>query len=530
MRSAIREKEQEMKMKEDGKPSPKYMDPSMYKAAKEGNFTALENSIRKYGEDEPRLDLLKLETRKGNSLVHLAAESGHEDFIKQVLRKCPQLVAKPNNSCRECAQLFDKPDKSCCGADTPLHIAARTRPFKVMETILSEAKLREGKATTETPCTQKMKEMENGGTARIITSLLSKTNGAGNTALHEALRNGDEKMGMLLWSEDEEMVGSVNKAGESALYVAAELGIEKVVKEMVKFLESGRQREESVRDRALRGPEGQNPLHAAVLAGSRMKALLKAMPELIKEADKHGRTSLDYVAFSGYHNLVRQLLELDISSICSGHPKVIKEIIWQYLDVGELVEVKGQYILYARVDQTTRNIKGETAFDIDDLTKETRVISSVTMVNWRQLGLPHHWNFQGGFLPSTNEQKSAASLMIATLITTVAFAAAFTLPGGYNNNAFPGQGVALLRSSRHLKWFIISDTNAMTCSIMRPYVNYYVIMAVLTCVVLQSTAISFEMGLAAVLPDDTYVRTIQSKLRWFACLESRIEMSLTVKI
>ncbi|XP_039170259.1 death-associated protein kinase 1-like [Eucalyptus grandis] len=143
MRPAIREKEQGMKMKEDGKPPTKHMHPSMYKAAKEGNFTALENSMREHGKDEPRLDLLKLETRMGNNLVHLAAESGHEDFIKQVLRKCPELVAKPNNSCHEFAQLVDKPNNSCRGADTPLHIAARTRHFKVMDTILSEAKLRE---------------------------------------------------------------------------------------------------------------------------------------------------------------------------------------------------------------------------------------------------------------------------------------------------------------------------------------------------------------------------------------------------
>ncbi|XP_039170256.1 ankyrin repeat-containing protein At5g02620-like [Eucalyptus grandis] len=324
MRPAIREKEQEMKMKEDGKPPTKYMDPSMYKAAKEGNFTALENSIRKYGEDEPWLDLLKLETRKGNNLVHLAVESGHEDFIKQVLRECPQLVAKPNNSCH--------------GADPPLHVAARTHHFKVVETILYEAKLREGKATTETPCTQKMKEMENGGTARINTSLLRKTNGAGNTALHEALRNGDEKMGMLLWKEDEEMVGSVNKAGESALYVAAELGIEKVVKEMVKFLESGRQREADCVEALIN------------LKGS----------DMINKADDNGRTALHFAAKGGEKDIATRLLLADPSSAYTkerihaplleaaslGHLHVLREILEHCPDKVEVADDEGRNVVH----------------------------------------------------------------------------------------------------------------------------------------------------------------------------------------
>ncbi|XP_030453635.1 protein ACCELERATED CELL DEATH 6-like [Syzygium oleosum] len=158
------------------------------------------------------------------------------------------------------------------------------------------------------------------------------------------------------------------------------------------------------------------------------------------------------------------------------------------------------------------------------------------MVNWQQLCLPHHWHFRGGFLPSTNEQKAGVLdleqtykqncqtlLMVATHITAVTFAAAFTMPGRYNNNAGLDQEVALLRSSSYLKWFIISDTIAMTCSIMaaslilwgaafgkRPYVHCYVIAAILTCIALQSTAILFLSGLVAVLPDQAYVHTMNN--------------------
>ncbi|KAK3424194.1 hypothetical protein EUGRSUZ_F00987 [Eucalyptus grandis] len=280
----------------------------------------------------------------------------------------------------------------------------------------------------------------------------------------------------------------------------------------------------------------------------------------------------------------------------NGHAKVIKEIFRQCPDAGELVDLKGQNILHvavlsgrtnvvrciletvelegllnqpdhndntplhltimerrswiaayllrdARVDHTAQNTKGETAFDIEELTKEPHhdlksKLSSfclqVATLNWRQLRLPHLWNRGGGFFPCINEQKDGvwnleqtykqncqALLMVATLITTVTFAAAFTMPGGYNNNRGPGQGVALLRSSGYLKQFIISDTITMTCSTMasfiipwgaafgkRPYVHCYVTAAVLTVVALQSTAMSFNTGLVAVLPDQTYIHTM----------------------
>ncbi|KAL3733614.1 hypothetical protein ACJRO7_023043 [Eucalyptus globulus] len=510
MRPAIREKEQEMKMKEDGKPPTKHMHSSMYKAAKEGNFTALENSMRKDGKDEPRLDLLKLETRMGNNLVHLAAESGHEDFIKQVLRKCPQLVAKPNNSCHEFAQLVDKPDNSCRGADTPLHIAARTRHFKVMETILFEAKLREVNATTETPCTQKMKEMENGGTARIITSLLRKKNGAGNTALHEALRNGDEKMGMLLWKEDKEMVGSVNMAGESALYVAAELGFEKVVKEMVKFLESGRQCEEGVRDRALRGPEGQNPLHAAVLAGNRncVEALINLKgSDMTNKADDNGRTALHLAAKAGEKDIATRLLLTDPSSAytkerthgrtplleaaSSGHIYVLREILEHCPDTVEVADDEGRNVVHLAlkcgpkhskavlrlpelvrlvneadcfgntplhvaagdlnyrmvkrllkipgVDLRAKNNEGFTFLDICESKWQYTKMQDYLYRNLKSIPAgrkPQTWNHPA--VQPTSLDKPEADLkghanalcVVATLLATITFAAAFTLPGG----------------------------------------------------------------------------------------------------
>ncbi|KAH7844757.1 hypothetical protein Vadar_031349 [Vaccinium darrowii] len=55
-------------------------------------------------------------------------------------------------------------------------------------------------------------------------------------------------------------------------------------------------------------------------------------------------------------------------------------------------------------------------------------------------------------------------ILVATLIATVTFAAAFTMPGGFDTRP-KKEGVATLVTKAALKVFILSDTFAMCCSI-----------------------------------------------------------------
>jgi cadmium resistance protein CadD (predicted permease) len=60
-------------------------------------------------------------------------------------------------------------------------------------------------------------------------------------------------------------------------------------------------------------------------------------------------------------------------------------------------------------------------------------------------------------------------LVVAALIATVTFAAAFTLPGGYKRN----QGTAILAKKYAFKIFIISDTISMVSSICAVFIHFY---------------------------------------------------------
>ncbi|KAL3733611.1 hypothetical protein ACJRO7_023040 [Eucalyptus globulus] len=534
------------------------MDPRLYEYARSGDVHSLKELL------DTDLSVLQRRTPQGNTALHVAARFGQRPVFAEIYSRCKSLLMQPNSK-----------------GDTPLHVASGAGHLSVVKFLV-----------TEITSTSPQLDIESGCDRRL--EMLRWGNRRNNTALHEAIRNDHSPVVGLLIRADSHLVLYENSAGESPLYLAARGGMEEIVSWILTSCPLS----------AHSGSDGQTVLHAAVSVRhfGIVKTLLRAKPELSREADHQGRTPLYYAAFSGYHKLVRQLLEFNILSAyaldrdgfsslhaaaSNGHAKVIKEIIRLCPDAGELVDLKGQNILHvavlsgranvvrciletieleglinqpdysgntplhltimerkswiaayllqdARVDQTAQNIKGETAFEIDEPTEETCVIPSVEMVNWRQLRLPHHRNFQGGFLPGTHEQKDGVLdseqtykqncqtlLMIATLIATVTFAAAFTMPGGYNNGTGPGQGLALLRSSIHFKWFVISDTIAMTCSILaaslilwgttvgkRPYVQIYVIAAVLTCIALQSTAISFLAGVQAVLPDETYVSTM----------------------
>ncbi|XP_074559150.1 uncharacterized protein LOC141815092 [Curcuma longa] len=59
--------------------------------------------------------------------------------------------------------------------------------------------------------------------------------------------------------------------------------------------------------------------------------------------------------------------------------------------------------------------------------------------------------------------------IVAVLIATVTFAAAFTLPGGYKNDSGSDEGMAILSSRAAFKAFLISDTFAMVFSVLTAF-------------------------------------------------------------
>ena len=114
----------------------------------------------------------------------------------------------------------------------------------------------------------------------------------------------------------------------------------------------------------------------------------------------------------------------------------------------------------------------------------------------------------------TRKELSSAHMLMATLIATVTFAAAFTIPGGFKAED-PHKGMVVLGRNVAFRTFIITDTIAMTSSMMAAVVlvtmpfrankkirdNSLGVSILLLWLALVTMGIAFVTGLYAVLSE-----------------------------
>ncbi|KAL7216953.1 hypothetical protein ACSBR1_028810 [Camellia fascicularis] len=532
------------------------MDQRLYNSAKLGDILHCKELLN----ENPSL-LLKL-TPHENTALHIATQFGHKNIVAEIYNRQQSLLAQPN-----------------LDGDTPLHVAARADRISIVGFLIEEM------------LSSSYRDIVNRGNRGI--EILRMRNKWGNTVLHEAVRNHNLRVAEFLIKVDPGLACFENNTGESPLYLAARDGMLTIVKRILMAACS----------LAYGGSDGQTALHATIVKGhfDVMEALVRAKPELIKEADHHGRTPLYYAASMGDCRTVQRLLQLytDIVYMSDqdgvsplhvaayrGHTNIIKEIIKCCPDSGELLDLRGQntlhfavlggkssvvrYILETtelkglinqadndgntplhlatrerkswiaryliwdeRVDQRPKNNIGQTAIDYEESIRKAYSRFPKKSKNWRQPWSLNTWTTKEKIPPSTSEEGATAAaadkmetykqmghtlLMVATLIATVTFAAAFTIPGGFNNNVGPDQGQALLQSSLHLKWFLVSDSIAMSFSVIaacilfwgaviaeETYFYYFASATVLTHVALFSTAVAFTTGLIAIMPNQPFV-------------------------
>lgn len=190
------------------------MDATLYKIAKSGSAPLLDEV------SAANPQLLLTTTLNKNTALHIAARHEHFNFAARIGDLHPSLLLAEN-----------------ARGDTALHIAARTGNALVVKELIKCA--------------------ENNGQAG---EMVRKKNKGLNTAMHEAARNSHHRVVESLIWKDPELVLLVNAAGESPLYLAAELGARKCVDIILGWTGS------TISD-AHSGPHNRTPLHAAVLRG-----------------------------------------------------------------------------------------------------------------------------------------------------------------------------------------------------------------------------------------------------------------------
>ncbi|KAF8414079.1 hypothetical protein HHK36_002078 [Tetracentron sinense] len=308
------------------------MDSKLHAAARLGNTEFL----RKLGDEQ--LHLLHTTTPQKNAALHIAAKFGHIEFVEEMLKRCDFLMRETNNR-----------------GDTALHVASRVGHVRIVE-VLINCRRSLSRSVSEFSWND---DVEEGQSDQLSSEheIWRMENRENNTALHEAVRHGHCEVAKVLLKEDEDLPCFVNKAGESALYLAAEQGSLEIVK---KILTTASAIVEN-------GPEGRTPLHAAVICGhfEVVVELLKERSHLIRQVDTFKSTALHYASSGGHLNIVQILLETDASltylldeeglsplhiAAGSGHPHIVHKLLEYCPDAGELLDKRERNALHVAIE------------------------------------------------------------------------------------------------------------------------------------------------------------------------------------
>ncbi|KAF9672947.1 hypothetical protein SADUNF_Sadunf11G0097300 [Salix dunnii] len=514
------------------------MDSRLYRVAKSGNVFVLRQLLN----ENPRL-LTKL-TPQGNTPLHIAVQFGHKGVVVEIYERCGSLLTRLNSS-----------------GDSPLHVAARCGHLSIVDFLVQEVLSAESISAVI------------GKTCEF--DMLRQGNKENNTVLHEAVRNGNLSVVQLLLRVDPTLACFENYAGESPLFVAAREGKKDILNQILISTQSSAHggsdgqtalhaaviERHSEADHYGRTPlyyaaflgdckavgrllerdkfiayafdkKGHSALHVAALYGQAnvIKRIIHTCPDSGELLDLNGRSVLHYAVLSGQVNVVRCVLEVAELQCLVNQADNGGNTPLHLAAIERQTRILRWLIWDERVDHRARNENGQSVFDIDESIRETCFTYRCNIITciWRKLVSVSN-RITGKKNPPCADQEAIARiqtykrmgntlLLVATLIATVTFAAAFTMPGGFNNDLGPKQGVALLESSKRLRWFIFSDAIAMASSIIaaciifwgaiindESYVYYLGTATMLTCIALQSAAIAFLSGISAALPDQPFL-------------------------
>ncbi|OEL29827.1 hypothetical protein BAE44_0009154 [Dichanthelium oligosanthes] len=299
------------------------MKPRLLKAVATGDLFRLEQALGLRLSPPPAepgdRSCLEGVTADGSSALHIAAGRGYLELVKTVCAHAPSSLIKRRNH----------------SGDTPLICAARAGHADVAD-YLAERSLEE-------------RDEDGNPTSRA-------TNSFGETAMHEAVRNGYEVVLEKLMSRDSGLAEVVDGNGVSPLYLAVASNRADMVKVLIRDTPNGGRSPASYS-----GPDGQTALHAAVYVDREIGVSLQSWEEtLAKKVDKYGRTALHYATLLGqklepvesslaYIQDNEGLFPIHIAAIM-GNVNAVCKFMQICLNYDELLDNKRRNILHCAVE------------------------------------------------------------------------------------------------------------------------------------------------------------------------------------
>ncbi|CAN6381869.1 unnamed protein product [Urochloa humidicola] len=245
---------------------------------------------------------------------------------------------------------------------------------------------------------------------------------------------------------------------------------------------------------------GLYPIHVAAKYGrlGLVKMLLQRCPDCATLRDRKGRTFLHHAAHTGNASVIEHVCQTpNLMTILNAQDREGDTALHRVIRNGNIYAFTCLFKnLQVRLDVANKD--GMTPLDLSRsvLPSDFRYSYNPKSIVWKSLllaGAPYSGGrpefSRGKRIPRRDlaleseqlARKAQLMSVVAVLIATVAFAAAFTLPGGYRDHGKGGSrkelikdGTAVLARTSVFDNFILADTLAFLCSILATSTLAYV--------------------------------------------------------
>ncbi|KAL5849924.1 hypothetical protein ACOSQ4_007937 [Xanthoceras sorbifolium] len=490
-----------------------YMDPLLYKAAADGSFGPF---------DIIEKELSLIITPDKNTILHIHIrsqdiESTTTGFMKQVVAKCPSLRLQVNAI-----------------GDTPLHVAAKYGNNHAVKFLIDSAKVEnDQRVLPDNDIKQMLRKTNNAGNTPLheavqhdfheVVILLSRedpdflypSNNLGETPLYLAVQKGDygvEMVDQIL--KDFRKLAYEGPHGRTALHAAAKSNDDSIVRKVLYKKKSLAKEVDEY---------GWTPLHYAAYYGNRstVKVLLEFDVCAAYVGEKERKmTPLHLAASQGHVHNMNEIISncptcyelVDIKGRNVLHFAILTLTVDQFrrithclpltkiinqkdadgntpLHVGtSLYPEKLNTVFNGLLGPANSYVTNNQGFNVCEIGKGGFPQLKQEIL---ELSKTVHEPFRLGVvrLPSSNkyievveieraddvaeiERAKESHLVVAALIATVTFAAAFTLPGGYIQDGSHHQGTAILKGNSAFQAFVITNAMAMVLSVSAVFIHF----------------------------------------------------------
>ncbi|GMY20684.1 ankyrin repeat-containing protein At5g02620 [Fagus crenata] len=522
------------------------MDPKLFKAAMTGNLHFLES----LNEDD-NSNILCQVTPKKNTVLHVAAEFHQSEFVQAVTHRCPLLFQQVNSK-----------------DDTPSHVAARVGCSEIVGVFISHAQTLQDTAlhcATRNGHYQSVKLL-----IEADPELSNLTNNADESPLYLATSKGLTSIAKLILNASPSSSSHVGPNGITALHAAVYYS--KSYYQIQKLMEILLEKKPNIiRERDNLGwtplhyaayfrsaelvrlflkhdsfvayvldNDGESALHIAAYYGeiNSIEEMRQSCPDICDLTNHKGQTALHLAILGGHENVVKYILKTPGLKCLTNEPDKDGNTPLHMSIICKDYRIMHMLARDERVDIGATNKENVTAYDIFYGSNERKWGFGAERVCYLLKGYMgiqgvQQWISTSNLKQPPVDARSSSSLntkgmdnaekpdfekrntletnlLVAMLVATVTFAAAFTMPGGYKSDG-PDQGLANLTAKVAFKAFVIFDTIAFLFSVMSVYlqlslsgkymhqIRYMKVAALCTYISIIGMALAFVSGMHVVL-------------------------------